>query len=297
VITPALAAFGGAVTRAVRFVNDLDESTAQVITQLSFILPVATLLATLLGGPVALAIGGLTATIIALGRAWQTNFVGIRDDVQRFVSLVRGVLPAAQNAFESFIQGVAFSGLMSELDAYTTALDTQLTASIEALGPVFSDFQTLLEENREEFRVIGNGVGFVLEQFVRLSAGLVNILGPAFRLVIIPAIRVFIEILDRGLTKLSQFIQLASSLRDGNLSQAAGFADELFSGATNPASIAPRRTVPDRATQELRNQIQVRVEGDTGVIENVAVDAANSTVTERERRINRNTNTSFQPRQ
>jgi len=61
----------------------------------------------------------------------------------------------------------------------------------------------------------------------------------------------------------------------------------------------PRGPTPARQGGELSEpsvNLSVEVKGDTGVVEDVAVNAANSTVTERERRINRNTNSSYQPR-
>jgi phage-related protein len=259
-IGPAIGFLGQVLLTTTQRINELDRSLGQLVAGGSILLPVLTGLVSLLGGPLTLALAGVIAGVAGVARAFQTNFAGIRDDITRFVGLVQGILPAARQAFESFLTGVDLGGIQSEIDALVSVLDQQLTQTLIALQPVFNDVQSLLEDNKEEFRVIGSVIGGAVEGLITLARVGISVLAPAFRSILIPVLRGFIDVIDFGLTKLSQFIQIADAIKNQDIDAAISEANQLFGGGPNPELNV---SLPNQQqTQEVRNNIEVVVEGE-----------------------------------
>jgi len=264
VITPAFSAFGDAILNGVRRINSMDESLGRLVTAGTFVLPVLAAMATLLGGPLTLAVTGLVAGVVALQQAFQTNFLGIRDDIQRFTDLVQSVLPVARSAFEAFVSGANIPAIKDAVGGLATALDTQLSATITALEPVFEDFKTLLQDNKEEFQIIGSAVGTVVTGLIKLTTTLISVLAPGFRNVIIPILRGFIDVIDFGLTKLAEFIELAGAIKAGNLDEAISAGNQLFGGGENPEL---NINLPDEgAANQIQDRVEVVVSEDTELV-------------------------------
>jgi len=273
VLTPAIAGFGNAVGRTLRFVTGLDQSLQGLIAGITLVAPVVLGLAKLLGGPITAAIVGVTAAVIGLSRVFSSNFAGIRDDVSRLSTAVQSILPNLQSAFNSFLEGANISAITDEVSGLVTEIDEQLTSSIEALDPVFSDINELLETNQEEFSAIGGAVGFLARAGINLATALVSVLGPAFRKIIIPVFRGFIDIIDFGLTKLSQFIKLAGAIKSGDIEGAVSEANQLFGGGENPELNID--TPSAETSRELSQQIEIVLEENTEIVDARIEDGAN----------------------
>lgn len=284
VVIPAIGRFGDIVAQAANFVNGLDSDLQQLITKATLLAPVVTLIATVLGGPLALAFGAITAAIVGFNRAWQTNFLGIRDDLQRVRGMIQSVLPAMRDAFQSFISGVDLAALSGDLSELGRAVDQELTRSLKALQPVFSDVQTLFEENEEEFRIIGGAVGFLAGALLDAATVAVRILGPAFRDIVIPVIRGVIDILDFAISKLAQFIQVASEVKQGDIAGALDATDE-FLGSLDPVDVSGTL----QQSQQSQQRIEIVLDEQTDVIDSRIREGAQGEIRTIQRRNRRNT--------
>jgi len=259
VLTPAIAGFGNAIGRTLRFVTDLDRSIQGLIAGVSLVAPVVLGLATLLGGPITAAIVGITGAVVVLGQVWNRNILGIQQRVQ---SIKSEIVEWAQTVFNVF--------------------STQLQ-------PVFADLQQLVQDNQEEFSIIADGVQALIEGLFQLSAFLVRTVVPVFGAVFVPIIRGVIDVLDIALTKIAQFIELTGAIQGGNIDEALDITQEIAFGTQNPQLQA---TTPD---QQAANRIEVVLEENTDVVESriegVAETRAELVIQEQDDRITQNTGT------
>jgi len=231
VLTPAIAGFGNAIGRTLRFVTDLDRSIQGLIAGVSLVAPVVLGLATLLGGPITAAIVGITGAVIALGQVWDRNILGIQQRVQ---SIKAEIVDWAQTVFNVF--------------------STQLQ-------PVFADLQQLVRDNQEEFNIIADAVQALIEGLFQLSAFLVRTVVPVFGAVFVPIIRGVIDVLDIALTKIAQFIELTGAIQSGNFGEALDITQEIALGTQNPQIQA---TTPN---QQAASRIEVVLEENTDIVE------------------------------
>jgi len=244
IITNALGAAGDALTTVLGFVNGLDGNIQQLIARASLLLPVFTGIAALFGGPVALAIAGLVGGVIGLKKAFDTNFLGIRDIVTGFVNKVKQVLPEARNAFQAFTSGADIGGIKDSLSSLASTVSDELKKSLKALQPVFSDLTAFFEENKSEFKTLGEGFGFLVQKAIDLAAVLAKVLGFVFRNVTIPQIRLAIDVVDVLVTKLAQAINF--------LGQLGADVDQLQSDPM--ATVQNQQSGPNLVSQQQLNQ-------------------------------------------
>lgn len=231
VLTPAIAGFGNAIGRTLRFVTNLDQSLQGLIAGVSLVAPVVLGLATLLGGPVTAAIVGVTGAVVVLERIWSQNILNIQQRVQ---SIRAEIVDWAQTVFNVF--------------------STQLQ-------PVFADLQQLVRDNQEEFSIIADGVQALIEGLFQLSAFLVRTIVPALGTVLVPILRGVIDVLDVALTKIAQFIELTGAIQGGNIDEALDITQEIAFGSQNPRG---QVTTPD---QQAANRIEVVLEENTDVVD------------------------------
>lgn len=292
VLGPALGVLFRGATRALRAVNNLSDSFSTLIAGGSLVLPILSVLASSLGGPITLAVVGLAAAVAGLARAFQTNFAGIRDFVTGLWNQIKRVFPAARQAINAFISGVDIASLKNDVDDLVDALGNQLDQTLEDLKPVFSDITTLLQDNKEEFRIIGDVVGDVTSAALGLGEAYLNVVVPIVRSILIPAIRGVIDILDAAIGKFATAIQFAGELREGDFEGAFPFALEL-------ANAPPE----DEIAQQFGggggggNQQEVRVvlDENTDLVNARVEQGARAAIEEQRRRLNRQTNSSQSP--
>ena len=231
VLTPAIAGFGNAIGRTLRFVTDLDRSIQGLIAGVSLVAPVVLGLATLLGGPITAAIVGITGAVVVLGQVWNRNILGIQQRVQ---SIKAEIVDWAQTVFNVF--------------------STQLQ-------PVFADLQQLVRDNQEEFNIIADAVQALIEGLFQLSSFLVRNVVPILGTVFVPILRGVIDVLDIALTKIAQFIELTGAIQSGNFGEALDITQEIALGTENPQIQA---TTPN---QQAANRIEVVLEENTDIVE------------------------------
>jgi len=296
VITPAISGLANVLLDGVSALNRMDRGLAGIVTAATILTPVVAGLAALLGGPVTLALAGVVGGAVALAKAWSSNFAGMRDDAQRLWNIAQPVLMSLDSAFQSFIEGANVAGIRRELGEFISVLDTQLSTVIASLKPVFEDFQMMLADNSEELGIIGGAVGDVLRAVINLGTYLLKGLGPVFNMVVIPAFQSFIDIIDFGLEKLSQFITVADEIQAGDISGAIDAAGPLFGVGESPELNvdAPSQT---QGNQELRDQIQeIRVTVENGEIVGKMDERAQEQLRNQERQNRRQSGRSASPR-
>lgn len=260
VIAPALGTLNSIFIDVLDFINSVGGGFDQLVAQASLIAPVLVPLVSFLGGPVTLALAAVGAAVFGLAKAFQNNFANIRGFLQGLWNEFQSILPAIRGAFNAFISGIDVGQITDAIGGLESALGAQLMATLEALRPVFNDFKTLLRDNKEEFRLIGGAVADLFSGLIRLGAALINILGPAFRTVVIPALGTFIDAADLVLTMIGDVIEATNELSQGNLEAAAQVGVE----STAPSEFASLVAGPNRdvTQQELNQQIEVVVEGE-----------------------------------
>jgi hypothetical protein len=284
VVVPALAAFGNAVVTFASFVNDLDSGLSRLAISTTLLAPVFAGLALLLSGPVALAIAGVITSVVALRQAFATNFAGIREDVSALGDAIEPVMESAQAAFDAFITGVDLPTLTSDIEDFTGVLDEELTATMEAFRPVFEDVGTLFENNEDTFRNIGAVVGFIAGAMLDLAGVLVQVVIPALNTVLVPVLRGVIQILDFGLQKLGDFIELVGAIRSGEPLQAIEAAG-AFTG--NETGLNISETI--QQNQQNQQRLEIVLDERTDIVDSRIKNGADEVITEYERRATRNT--------
>jgi len=293
VITPALSRFGNVVLDTVIAINNLDNGIGGLIAGASILTPVLLGIATLLSGPVAVALGAVVGGVIALSQAWQSNFVGIRDDVARLGQTVRTVLPRVKEAFTAFIQGVDLTALGNSFSSLASTVNTQLSQSLNALRPLLNEISLLVVENKNDFRTFGEAVGFAARGLLTFANVVTQIIGPAFRQILIPIFSVWIDVLDLAINKVATLIRFLQELRSGDPAGVISELNQFFGGATRPRVDVRSPGAPglERRTEERLEQIQIEVTGDTAVVEDVAARSANQTIQEQSDQAQRNSGT------
>jgi len=299
VVGPRLGTLTRITTDLITQFNSLDGDTRNLGVALGLIAGPALTLATILTGPVGLAVAGVTAAVVALGKAWKTNFAGIRDVVGQLQSQVKRVLPQIKSAFNAFVSGVGFDSINKSLNDFEQTLGTQLLKNAKALKPVFTDLKGLLKDNKEEFNVLGQAVGRVVEGIIDLSAFAIDKFGPAFRTVVIPTLKTAIDVMDVLLTRLSNGVKLLGALEDGDLSRAAGLLEDITIGEGNNIGQTPAPTPPSarpNVSTEQRNSTQVNVNLQGGdEITDIMKREAEVTVENKERQALRTTGGTSRP--
>lgn len=92
VVANVLGTLTTALQRGLEWFNQLGDGIESTLTQASLAAPVLLGMVAVLGGPVTAAIGAAIALVIGLKKAWETNFLGIRDIVTRYTSGVQTIL-------------------------------------------------------------------------------------------------------------------------------------------------------------------------------------------------------------
>jgi len=280
VVGPALETIGTTVLDAIRGFNDLSSNTQQLGITLGTIAPIIAGIAYTLGGPVTLAIAGLTAGIIGLKRAFDNNFAGIQGVINRFRQQVQRVIPPAKNAFDSFVSGIDFDQINDGLSTLESVIGDELDKSLTAIKPLFTDVKNLLQDNEEEFRVLGGAISDIVSAGVKGLQLLAKVIGFVFRNSTIPQLRILVDVLDVTLTKLKNLVNLVGAVGRGEFDVAAGFAEDVVIGEGNDL---PSRQDVESAGAGAAQQVELIIEENTDI-----VDARiNDTVDNRNRQTNR----------
>jgi hypothetical protein len=280
VVGPALETIGTTVLDAIRGFNELSSNTQQLGITLGTIAPIIAGVASILGGPVTLAIAGLTAGIIGLKTAFTNNFAGIQGVINRFRQQVQRVIPPAKQAFDAFVSGIDFGQINDGLSTLESVIGDELDKSLTAIKPLFTDVKNLLQDNEEEFRVLGGAISDIVETGIKGLQLLAKVIGFVFRNSTIPQLRILVDVLDVTLTKLKNLVNLVGAVGRGEFDVAAGFAEDVVIGEGNDL---PSRQDVESAGAGAAQQVELIIEENTDI-----VDARiNDTVDSRNRQTNR----------
>jgi phage-related protein len=272
VIGPALSSLTQTLTNVFRDINNLSRGFGELIASGSLVAPIIIGLVSLLGGPLSLALGGIIGLFVGFNRALDSNFANLRQYFGGLSRQVRNVLPAARQAFNAFLDGVDVSRLTASLQEFEQALGTQLLATLEALKPVFGDLRTLLRENEDEFEEIGEAVGTLFVGALELATAFVNVLYPALRNFVIPAIRAGIDALDFLIDKLARTIELTQAIEAGNFGEATDIALQATDQQAEARRFTQELAANQRRQEEFNQIVEVKVEGDTGLVRQVSAE-------------------------
>ncbi|UBF23382.1 tail tape measure protein [Haloarcula tailed virus 3] len=264
VVGPALETIGTTILDAIRGFNELSSNTQQLGIAFATVASIIAGVASILGGPVTLAIAGLTAGIIGLKTAFDNNFAGIQGIVNRFRQQVQRVIPPAKQAFDAFVSGIDFGQINEGLSTLESVIGDELNKSLTAIKPLFTDVKTLLQDNEEEFRVLGGAISDIVSAGIKGLQLLAKVLGFVFRNSTIPQLRLFVDVLDVTLTKLKNLVNLVGAVGRGEFDVAAGFAEDVVIGEGNDF---PSRQDVESAGAGAAQQIEVIVEENTENLE------------------------------
>ena len=269
VLGPALTRLTRGLTNAFRVINDAEASFGRLIASGSLLAPIVIGLASLLGGPLTVGLAAVIGSVVALRQAWVNNFGQIRTYFRGLWSEIQRILPAAQQALGAFLTGVDFTSISNSISELSDTIGNQLMANLEALKPVFSDVKTLLLENQDEFEIIGEAVGTLVSAGIDLARIFVSVIAPAFRTIVIPALRATIDLLDFMIDKLAQAIEFSQAVSAGNIDEAGDIA--LEAGGQQAEFERFQQSLATQGRQEaFSERIEVIVEGDTDVVRDVA---------------------------
>jgi len=285
VLGPALSTLTRGLTNVFRMVNNAADGVGKLIAAGSLAAPIVIGLASLLGGPLTAGLAAVVGTVAAVGAAFRTNFANIRDVVTGVSAQLQEVLPAAKNAFNAFVSGVNIQSITDSFSAFESVLGNQLIATLEALKPVYSDLITFFNENQEQFRTIGEAFGTLVNVGIELATVFVNLIFPAIRNFVIPAIRAGIDALDFMIDKLATAIELTQAIAANDFEEATDIALEAV--GTSEQQFAQQIQADQQQQQEFNERIEVIVEGDTDVVRDVSTQVVN----EESRAARRNTGT------
>jgi hypothetical protein len=280
VVGPALETIGTTVLDAIRGFNDLSSNTQQLGITLGTIAPIIAGVASILGGPVTLAIAGLTAGIIGLKTAFTNNFAGIQGIITRFRQQVQRAIPPAKQAFDAFISGIDFGQINDGLSTLESVIGDELDKSLTAIKPLFTDVKKLLQDNEEEFRVLGGAISDIVSAGVKGLQLLAKVIGFVFRNSTIPQLRILVDVLDVTLTKLKNLVNLVGAVGRGEFDVAAGFAEDVVIGEGNDL---PSRQDVESAGAGAAQQVELIIEENTDIVDT----RINDTVDSRNRQTNR----------
>jgi hypothetical protein len=257
VLGPSLARLATELTTVIRWFNTLGAGIQDIGAQLGLTLPLIAGVASLLGGPLTIALGAVVGAVVGLARAWQNNFANIQTVATRLFTQLQRHFGAVRDAFDAFVSGIDFGQITAAVQDFESVLGAELMTTLTALQPVFADMEAFLRDNRAEFRILGGVVSDLVSGLLRVGGVIVNVLGVAFRTVAIPALRTFIDAADLALTMVTDLVRAFNALAAGNLQQA------LEIGATSeaPADFAELIGAEGINVQEAREAIGGFVEG------------------------------------
>lgn len=257
IIAQGLAFANDALVSTLGFVTNLDSNIQSLLATASLLAPVLVGIASFLSGPIALAIGGVVAGVIALREAWQNNFLDIQGIVGSLRTEIQELIDPAQEAANAFLSGFDIQGIIDSINTLVGIFEDQLKTTVTELEPVFNDFKDLLENNREEFEIIGGAVSGVIRAFLGFAQSIVGIAGPALRGVFIPAMRGLVTILDSALTTLSNFIELFNAVKKGNFGTAQSIVGEIAGNQVDLGAELTEGIASQETTETIQQGAQV----------------------------------------
>jgi len=287
IVTPAISRVGRTITRLLRVFNSLSRNIRNVGVSIGLLIGPIGVLLSILGGPATLAIAAVTAAVVGLGKAWQTNFAGIRDTLQIVGQQIQRVLPAAQAAFEVFVSAIDLESITESLQKFADILGNQLRKSAKALKPVFSDLKQLLKDNKEEFEIIGGAIGGVVRALIGVAQTVLKVLGPVFRKVGIPIIRGFITVVDGAITQVANLIKLFNAVKNRNFDKAVSISGDIAAtGLKTAGDLLPAQQI-NQASQKAEQNVRLVIDENTENIKSTIQTEAEGVVIDRERRAER----------
>lgn len=288
-VTPAFSGVGGAINGLLSRFNDLSGNVQNLGVSVGLLIGPLRILLSILGGPVTLAIAAVTAAVVGLGKAWKTNFAGIRDSLGIVGDQIQRVLPAAQRAFEVFISAIDIESITDSLQKFADILENQLRKSAVALKPVFGDLKQLLKDNKEEFEIIGGAIGGVVRALIGAAQTVLKILGPAFRKVGIPIIRGFITVVDGAISQIANLIKLFNAVKNRNFGKALDISGNIAAtGLETAGDLVPTQQI-QQTTQQAQQNVRLVIDENTENIKSTIQTEAEGVVVDRERRAKRQT--------
>jgi len=294
VLSPALGELTRIGANVLRFVNDLSNDIGALIASGSLLAPILAVLASTLGGPITLALAAVVGGVVALRKAFQSNFGQIRTYFTGLFAQVQRIMPAIQQAFQAFITGLGLSNLGQTISGLSDTIGTQLMANLRALKPVFGDIKQLLLDNREEFMTFGQAIGNVIGMAIQLAGLIIRVAGPVFRNVLIPVIRETINVIDFLIGKLGTAAKLFNALSNQDIQGALNIGANILESQQTPG--VPQFDPTTGRTTTEQQEIRLVLDEDTDLVNARIESGARNVVTEQQRRINRNSNTSGAPR-
>ena len=285
VVGPALSSLTQTLTNAFRGINNLSQGIGELIAGGSLLAPVVIGLASLLGGPLTAGLFAIVGGVAGVAAAFRSNFANVRDIVTGVSNQIQSVMPAAKSAFNAFVEGVNIQSITDSFAAFESVLGDQLIKTFEALKPVYSDLITFFRENQDEFETIGEAFGTLIDTGIRLATVFVNLIFPAIRNFVIPAISAGIDALDFLIDKLATAIELTQAVSAGDFEAATQIG--LGAIGTSEQQFAQQIQADQQAQQDFNSRVEVIVEGDTDVVKDVAA----RTVDEQSRQQRRNNGT------
>ena len=286
VLTPALGALGGALLDVLEFVNDLGDGWGNLAAKVSLAAPIIATVASLFSGPLALALAGIVGAVIGFKEAWDRNLGEIRTFLTGWWEQIKSVFPAARQAFNSFIDGVDLSSIISEAREFADIYGNQLLQVLEDSQPIFDRLKQFFVDNQEEFEILGGVINDLVTGFFNLASVLIQGLAPAFDRIIVPTILTVIDILDGALTRVTEFITALGQIQEGNFQTAietvtrVDFEEEARRFREFRQGEGPNPTLED---------IRIEVVGDTDVVRDVAVEEIQNEERQSRRTSGRNT--------
>jgi phage-related protein len=285
VLGPALSTLTRGLTNVFRALNNTAGVFAAVAASAALIAPIVTPIIGLLSGPLIVALGAVVGTVAGVAAAFRSNFANIRDYLTGLWDEFKNVLPSIREAFNSFVDGVDIQSILDNFAEFEDILGNQLMKTLNDLQPVFDDLITFFNENQEEFETFGEALGTLVNVGIELATVFVNLIFPAIRNFVIPAIRAGIDALDFMIDKLATAIELTQAIAANDFEEATDIALEAV--GTSEQQFAQQIQADQQQQQEFNERIEVIVEGDTDVVRDVAA----RTVNEESRAARRNTGT------
>lgn len=273
VLGPALTRLTQGLTDVFRMANNAADGVDELIAAGSIAAPVLIGLASLLGGPLTAGLFAVVGAVAGVAAAFRSNFANVRDIVTGVSAQIQRVMPAARDAFNAFVEGVNIQSITDNFSAFESVLGDQLIATFEALKPVYSDLIAFFRENQEEFRIIGEAFGSLVNAGIELATVFVNLIFPAIRNFVIPAIRAGIDAIDFLIDKIATAIELTQAVSAGNFEEATQLGFEI--GGVSEQEFYQELQAGRERRERFNQRIEVLVEGDTDVIRDVSAEQIN----------------------
>ena len=243
VVAPALDRVTTALIDGLQWFNSLDETVQQLTTRFASIAPVVAGLATLLGGPITIALAGVVASVTVFRDETEAAFESVISTGRRVFNRLNGEFGSTQRSLQTFgqiamnaLDGVIdFLGILQRvgtrafevvilpaINQLVNSLDGQLAPTITSLSNLIARWSIILREagaalgqvfaeNREEIltagRLISDIIGIALVNAFDTLFTAVRVLSELFQGDLSQAFREVIGLGERVLGRFTEFVE------------------------------------------------------------------------------------------